>query len=709
MKEWLFFGIKSLGNLLVNESLGELADDYNDHDDYDEVRICRVWVMDFVTKSFTKMFNIEKPKGKWPYHGLCGVLGFRKNGEVIIEVMEDGINKSRLDVYKPSSGRINGIGINRKSYRHSDSLSAKLREQLQMYSSQKHRQGSRRLLKTYSSAGIDISWRETQYLLKARQKDSESDVEEDQRTSNEFMADLNAEYQERALLANQKRFYKRSGGVGSARKPLEKIKETCFAYGKLDYKGKYKGLKAKIVVLTKRINDMTKGKCKKGKKEKEYSEKGLLAESFYWDDESISTYDEGSTKIRVHRLLSMTDSDERKHVLDYTHVDLHYVDDQRKILEPLSHLLKLIGLESLISLLTLNMVDLTLDTPDPKKTRASVKVSPAYVIKKKTEKSPVGPKPCSDKKADSSTNKLLLTQMEKPKCSTCGSTDHLTKEHLKHAAVKKTLSKLKAQLPLRPLQKKAPMIPKPFIECKYYGFNDHHSEHCEFYLKCGVCGSIAPEASDCPKKHPNSRRPRIANRQSEPTKKWDSGPKVVFGDDSLGETERKMENHNEVRVKELRSDNGIEFRNHKLKEFYNEKGDAINFNGNRSFRDDEFLEPRSEVTQCPGNIEYFTYIPAYENTTPSESPILQESSIALYLSKMAPTHIRGGPTMKFQLATKLGIFSAHMINYVTNKLNRWGWGLSLGLNAFMTVGGIHLPETEQYLASLDEKKKEGKL
>ncbi|GJW69719.1 retrovirus-related pol polyprotein from transposon TNT 1-94 [Tanacetum coccineum] len=66
-------------------------------------------------------------------------------------------------------------------------------------------------------------------------KDSDSDVEEDQRTSNEFMADLNAEYHERALLANQKRFYKRSDRVGSARKPLGKSKKTCFAYGKLGH------------------------------------------------------------------------------------------------------------------------------------------------------------------------------------------------------------------------------------------------------------------------------------------------------------------------------------------------------------------------------------------------------------------------------------------------------------------------------------------
>ncbi|GKA90978.1 hypothetical protein Tco_0812848, partial [Tanacetum coccineum] len=62
-------------------------------------------------------------------------------------------------------------------------------------------------------------------------QDSDSDVEEDQRTINEFMADLNAEYHERALLANQKRF----GKVGSARKPLDKTKETCFACGKLSH------------------------------------------------------------------------------------------------------------------------------------------------------------------------------------------------------------------------------------------------------------------------------------------------------------------------------------------------------------------------------------------------------------------------------------------------------------------------------------------
>ncbi|GJS67651.1 retrovirus-related pol polyprotein from transposon TNT 1-94 [Tanacetum coccineum] len=107
------------------------------------------------------------------------------------------------------------------------------------------------------------------------------------------------------------------------------------------------------------IDDLTKGKSKKGKNNKGKCEKGLIAELFDWDEESVSSEDEGTSMIRafmaiaedepsvgkadarsgqwvditmkkVHRLLSMTNSNDRKHVLDYTHVDLIYVEDQRK-------------------------------------------------------------------------------------------------------------------------------------------------------------------------------------------------------------------------------------------------------------------------------------------------------------------------------------------------------------------------------------------
>ncbi|KAJ7979653.1 Sugar transport protein [Quillaja saponaria] len=76
-------------------------------------------------------------------------------------------------------------------------------------------------------------------------------------------------------------------------------------------------------------------------------------------------------------------------------------------------------------------------------------------------------------------------------------------------------------------------------------------------------------------------------------------------------------------------------------------------------------------------------------------------AIPLYLSEMAPTHLRGGLNMMFQLATTLGIFTANMINFGTQKLEPWGWRLSLGLAAipalFMTLGGILLPETPNSL------------
>ncbi|KAL9667942.1 hypothetical protein QQ045_002312 [Rhodiola kirilowii] len=72
-------------------------------------------------------------------------------------------------------------------------------------------------------------------------------------------------------------------------------------------------------------------------------------------------------------------------------------------------------------------------------------------------------------------------------------------------------------------------------------------------------------------------------------------------------------------------------------------------------------------------------------------------AVPLYLSEMAPTHLRGGLNMMFQLATTLGIFTANMVNFGTEKIPSWGWRLSLGLAAapalLMTVGGLLLPET----------------
>nr|GFC72151.1 hypothetical protein [Tanacetum cinerariifolium] len=116
-------------------------------------------------------------------------------------------------------------------------------------------------------------------------------------------------------------------------------------------------------------------------------------------------------------------------------------------------------------------------------------------------------------------NHLTENCYMKPMFSTCGSIDHLTKEHPKQIMVKRTLAKLNAQ-PSQGLSRKVPMIPKPYIPCKYCGFNDHHSDECEYYPGYDLCGSIAYETTVCVKKTPR-RKPRVTLQRSiKPTVKW---------------------------------------------------------------------------------------------------------------------------------------------------------------------------------------------
>ncbi|GJW76175.1 F-box domain containing protein [Tanacetum coccineum] len=96
----------------VNESL-RLLEYYNE----DEIWVCGVWTKkDGVNKHFTKIYTV-KVEGKSMFNSVLGwksVLGFRNNGEVLL-VMEDDNDKGyAVEVYKPSSGHINAVGINGK-------------------------------------------------------------------------------------------------------------------------------------------------------------------------------------------------------------------------------------------------------------------------------------------------------------------------------------------------------------------------------------------------------------------------------------------------------------------------------------------------------------------------------------------------------------------------------------------------------------------
>ncbi|GJT75386.1 hypothetical protein Tco_1042111 [Tanacetum coccineum] len=162
----------------------------------------------------------------------------------------------------------------------------------------------------------------------------------------------------------------------------------------------------------------------------------------------------------------------------------------------------------------------------------------------------------------------------KPKCFTYGLCSHTTKEHTEQTTVMKSLNKLKGQSTSKPTP--ARINSKTFGECKYCGSNKHHLDDCEFYLGCEIYGSIAHEIADCPKNLRNSRKQRVAIKQSEPLKsgftketnlcknicaglpKEESGPKVVFGDNSSGDTERYgLVNYNGITFTKVAYVNGL--------------------------------------------------------------------------------------------------------------------------------------------------------
>ncbi|GJW88386.1 hypothetical protein Tco_0163726 [Tanacetum coccineum] len=385
------------------------------------------------------------------------------------------------------------------------------------------------------------------WLIKS---DSDLDVEEDTRSSSEFLADLNVEFHYRALQANLKRFYKSFGRI----------------------RGKCKALKAKLAILTKKIDAMSKNKSEKGRgKRKETSS----------SKEVLFTKSENSSSKIAPEITSSTESD---------------CDNQ----EPLPPIAKLSGAKpngtsnDVIPLANLTQTSFVSD----KTKQVNAKESSVKAIKKKAQtKSTSDPDPSPNKKADSSTEQLLLTLMEevkglkeqikpsfdnsasvsqtgssksikgkqhtrfgpckhcgfknrlsedcynKPKCITCQSTDHLTKEHPDQVVVKKTLSKLRAQSSKASYSRTAPKIPKPFIPCKYYRFNNHHSDECEYYPGCDIYGSIAHEPTNYYLKrsvwYQDSGCPRHITWVKQYLHKYlkELGPKVVFGDKSSGVTE----------------------------------------------------------------------------------------------------------------------------------------------------------------------------
>ncbi|GJW06409.1 retrovirus-related pol polyprotein from transposon TNT 1-94 [Tanacetum coccineum] len=216
-------------------------------------------------------------------------------------------------------------------------------------------------------------------------QDSPND-EEDTRSSQEYLNDLEEEYQARALLAKSKRFFKKGTQRFSNAKATDQTE--CHKYGKKghfasdcwsktsvpsyqspfqpkllhsseqkpeprhtkDFEARYNKVKAKLALLS---SSASASSSSSGKN------KGLIAKTYDWDEEEVSSDDNEVTEDKalmaltdeervsvskesanngkwvkisiqkVHTLLELEDNDDRKSFLDYLCIDLNYVKEQR--------------------------------------------------------------------------------------------------------------------------------------------------------------------------------------------------------------------------------------------------------------------------------------------------------------------------------------------------------------------------------------------
>ncbi|GJS85373.1 F-box domain containing protein [Tanacetum coccineum] len=97
----------------VNESLG-LLEFYSEGG----LSVCGVWMKkDGVNQPFTKIYTVKvEGKSVFSYR----VLGFRNNGEVLLHLDDDDDDDDSkgfpIEVYEPSSGCINSVGISGESH-----------------------------------------------------------------------------------------------------------------------------------------------------------------------------------------------------------------------------------------------------------------------------------------------------------------------------------------------------------------------------------------------------------------------------------------------------------------------------------------------------------------------------------------------------------------------------------------------------------------
>ncbi|GJR75251.1 retrovirus-related pol polyprotein from transposon TNT 1-94 [Tanacetum coccineum] len=320
-------------------------------------------------------------------------------------------------------------------------------------------------------------------------QDSDTDIEEDQRSSSEFLADLNAEFHERSLPAIQRRFYKRSGRVGSSKKPIDRSNETCFACGKLGHFQKdLSSDDDEGVITSKALMAIADEEQLVGRAD---ARSGQWVEITMKKTSSRVTLDQLLTEQVLRNIVRAIggkgmrkDKISLKKVV-FTKSNVSSSETSPEIPSdsesegttqiPLPSLPTLIGAKpfGITKSLTITNTKQTTDKvvkglKEQIQTHLEISLptSQSGSSRSAKGKSKIWFRPC---KHCGFKNHLTEDCYMKSKCSTCGSIGHMTKEHPEQIMVKRTLAKLNAQ-PSQGSSRKAPMIPKPYIPCKYCRF-----------------------------------------------------------------------------------------------------------------------------------------------------------------------------------------------------------------------------------------------
>ncbi|GJX65690.1 hypothetical protein Tco_0300033 [Tanacetum coccineum] len=176
-----------------------------------------------------------------------------------------------------------------------------------------------------------------------------SDDEVDERSSEEYLRDLDIEYHERALLENSKCF--QPNFTPKLTRSSPNLSSQADPKFQKDYKAKYKKMKAKLALLEASPSSSQNPKTFQPKN------KGLVAETFDWDEEEVFDEEEVTqvkvlmaladdeltvgkcharngewvdiTIRKVNTLHFMDEDADWKNYLKYINIDLKFVEEQR--------------------------------------------------------------------------------------------------------------------------------------------------------------------------------------------------------------------------------------------------------------------------------------------------------------------------------------------------------------------------------------------